>query len=112
MVAAPHFGWMPSSAVLYEAVIVAGCLLCVVFALNRSFYPTTSVNPKSVLIHYPREILLYLSRAAEPLPILNPSNFVPKNGFPVVEGLRRYPNPFGTAPTLLGTTDLELRNLG
>ena len=26
-------------------------------------------------------------RAPEPLPILNPSNFVPKNGFPVVKGL-------------------------
>ena len=25
-------------------------------------------------------------RAPEPLPILNPSNIVPKNGFPVVEG--------------------------
>ena len=25
-----------------------------------------------------------------PLPILNPSNFVPKNGFPVVKGLIRY----------------------
>ena len=27
-------------------------------------------------------------RAPEPLPILNPSNFVPKIGFPVVKGLR------------------------
>ena len=27
-------------------------------------------------------------RAPEPLPILNPSNFVPKNGFPVVKALR------------------------
>ena len=26
--------------------------------------------------------------APEPLPILNPVNFVPKNGFPVVKGLR------------------------
>ena len=26
-------------------------------------------------------------RAPEPLPILNPSNFVPQNGFPVVKGL-------------------------
>ena len=25
--------------------------------------------------------------APEPLPILNPSNIVPKNGFPVVKGL-------------------------
>ena len=28
------------------------------------------------------------TRAPEPLPILYPSNFVPKNGFPVVKGLR------------------------
>ena len=28
-------------------------------------------------------------RAPEPLPILNPSNFVPKNGFPVVKGLSK-----------------------
>ena len=28
-------------------------------------------------------------RAPEPLPVLNPSNFVPKNGIPVVKGLRR-----------------------
>ena len=27
-------------------------------------------------------------RAPEPLPILNPSDFVPKNGFPVVKGLK------------------------
>ena len=27
-------------------------------------------------------------RAPKPLPILNPSNFVPKNGFPVVKGLK------------------------
>ena len=27
-------------------------------------------------------------RAPEPLPVLNLSNFVPQNGFPVVEGLR------------------------
>ena len=26
-------------------------------------------------------------RAPKPLPILNPSNYVPKNGFPVVKGL-------------------------
>ena len=35
-----------------------------------------------------REPGLNPSRAPEPLPILNPSNFVPKNGFPVVKGLR------------------------
>ena len=28
-------------------------------------------------------------RAPEPLPILNPSNFVPKYGFPVVKGLNQ-----------------------
>ena len=30
-------------------------------------------------------------RAPEPLSTLNPSNFVPKNGFPVVKGLRPLP---------------------
>ena len=30
-------------------------------------------------------------KAPEPLPILNPSNFDPKNGFPVEKGV----NPFG-----------------
>ena len=35
-------------------------------------------------------------RAPEPLPILNPSNFVPKNGFPVVKGLRTWENLSGT----------------
>ena len=30
-------------------------------------------------------------RAPEPLRILNPSNFVPKNGFPAVKGLRHSP---------------------
>ena len=28
-------------------------------------------------------------RAPEPLPILNPSKFVPQYGFPVVKGLRK-----------------------
>ena len=32
------------------------CVVCVVFTLNRSFYPTTSVHPVSVLIVHPREI--------------------------------------------------------
>ena len=31
--------------------------MCVVFTLNRSFYPTTSAHPVSVLILHPREIL-------------------------------------------------------
>ena len=31
----------------------------------------------------------FFIRAPEPLPILNPSNFVPKNGFPVVKGLNQ-----------------------
>ena len=33
--------------------------------------------------------LLNPFRAPEPLPILNPSNFVPTNGFPVVKGLTK-----------------------
>ena len=39
-------------------------------------------------------------RAPEPLPILIPSNFVPKNGFPVVKGLRRSPRS-GSGTTIL-----------
>ena len=34
-------------------------------------------------------------RAPEPLPILNPSNFVPKYGFPVVKGLNRVRGTLG-----------------
>ena len=33
-------------------------------------------------------VLVNPFRAPKPLPILNLSNFVPKNGFPVVKGLR------------------------
>ena len=41
-------------------------------------------------------------RAPEPLPILNPSNFVPKNGFPVVEGLSPSVRlPLSSHPTLI-----------
>ena len=35
--------------------------MCVVFTLNRSFYPMTSVHPVSVLID-PREILIMWSQ--------------------------------------------------
>ena len=34
-------------------------------------------------------IRIYRFRAPEPLSILNPSNFVPKNVFPVVKGLTK-----------------------
>ena len=37
-------------------------------------------------------------RAPEPLPILNPSSFVPKNGFPVVKGLRTVKEGSGACP--------------
>ena len=36
--------------------------MCVVFTLNRSFYPTTSVHPASVLILHPREIQIMWSQ--------------------------------------------------
>ena len=36
-------------------------------------------------------------RAPEPLPIPNPSSFVPKNGFPVVKGLTPFHNENGVA---------------
>ena len=38
------------------------CVVCVVFTLNRSFYPTTSVHPVSVLIVHPREIQILWSQ--------------------------------------------------
>ena len=34
--------------------------MCVVFTLNRCFYPTTSVHPVSVLILHPREFPNYV----------------------------------------------------
>ena len=34
-------------------------------------------------------------RAPKPLTIINPSNFVPQNGFPVVKGLTQLPNNLG-----------------
>ena len=37
-------------------------------------------------------------RAPQPLPILNPSNFVPKNGFPVVKGLTSVLEPEKSLP--------------
>ena len=36
--------------------------VCVVFTLNRSFYPTTSVHPVSALILHPREIQIMWSQ--------------------------------------------------
>ena len=36
-------------------------------------------------------------RAPEPLPILNTSHFVPKNGFPVVKGLKKVLNIYGSS---------------
>ena len=45
-------------------------------------------------VYYGLCVLINPFRAPKPLPILNPSNFVPKNGFPVVKGLnvgRRLP---------------------
>ena len=37
-------------------------ICCVVFTLNRCFYPASSVHPVSVLIPYPREILFLWSQ--------------------------------------------------
>ena len=42
----------------------------------------------------PRDNAINPFRAPEPLPILNPRNFVPKNGFPVVKGLRTLAKSF------------------
>ena len=39
-------------------------VVIVVFTLNRLFYPASSVLPVSVLIPYPREILMLWSQTA------------------------------------------------
>ena len=57
------------------------------------FRSTTSFpSPKQIWSDFRRGICIFRVlnpfRAPEPLPMLNPSNFVPKNGFPVVKGLR------------------------
>ena len=41
-------------------------------------------------------------RDPEPLPVLNPSYFVPKNGFSVVKGLRKRFFMYGTVCALWG----------
>ena len=49
-----------------------------------------SDNGQRLMIHATDDKLaLNPFRPPEPLHILNPSNFVPKNGFPVVKGLTR-----------------------
>ena len=45
-------------------------------------------NKNDLLFIFFRRFRVNPFRAPEPLPILNPSNSVPKNGFPVVRGLR------------------------
>ena len=40
---------------------VVGVVVVVVFKLNRPFYPASSVHPVSVLIPYPREIMILWS---------------------------------------------------
>ena len=47
----------------------------------------TGVFVKEMLGALHRRTTLHPFRAPEPLPILNPSNFVPQNGFPVVKAL-------------------------
>ena len=58
-----------------------------VFAGSRTKYFSCVVaRPRTKnTVEVPRQLDPF--RASEPLPILNPSNFVPKNGFPVVKGL-------------------------
>ena len=43
---------------------------------------------KRIFFGFPTVLGYNPFRAPEPLPILNPSIIVPKNGFPVVKGLR------------------------
>ena len=56
--------------------------------------------------HHGHDCPEYLNpfRAPEPLPTLNPSNYVPKNGFPVV---KKGVYAFATESPCLGTTLLE-----
>ena len=60
-----------------------------------SFWYLLQTSPPSPIfnLRYPPEFKPITSRrvnfrAPKPLPILSPSNFVPQNGFPVVQGLR------------------------
>ena len=43
---------------------ISSVVVVVVFTLNRLFYPASSVLPVSVLIPYPREILMLWSQTA------------------------------------------------
>ena len=52
--------------------------------------PLDMAPPLENLFFFARDSVLNPFKAPEPLPILNTSNFVPKNGFPVVEGLISY----------------------
>ena len=45
-------------SIVYETSWRETAAVVVVFTLNRSFYPTTSVHPVSVLLLHPREIHL------------------------------------------------------
>ena len=57
-------------------------------------------RPKKKLLSLEKRGDLNPFRAPEPLPILNPGNFVPQNGFPVVKGLRN-----STAAVILNEVD-------
>ena len=54
--------------------------------VSKPFPPSSSKLLRDVLIGTVEKLMLNPFRAPEPLPILNPSNFVPKNGLPVVKG--------------------------
>lgn len=61
---------VPLSTRLLHAVLLLIPLyhVCVVFTLNRPFYPTTSVHPVPVLIPYSREILIMCSQTVRHVP--------------------------------------------
>ena len=61
--------------IVYTWYILSIIFINIISSLQRRIRSRTALNP---------------FRAPEPLPILNPSNFVPKNGFPVVKGLTKY----------------------
>ena len=60
---------------------------------------TTRKSCRRTKMAYFRRCWVNPFRAPEPLPMLNPSNFVPKNGFPVVKALRSPRTPPGRPPS-------------
>ena len=84
----------PQSRQVYFDRLVSGYRLAIpCYPLLRPPYrrtPTVAVVCHVVTPRSKVNGVVNPSRAPEPLPILNPSNFVPKKGFPVVKGLSAF----------------------